>query len=186
MACGADGVELDVWARSDDVLVVTHNWTDGPLLTLDEVLAIDAPEGFWFDIEAKSAPGLAPQAEHYADLLSDTLQGVGRRIMVRSFDHAILRAFHAIEPEAQLAALIDYDSDAWVFIALAAGGGIISPHYSTVTVDRVSDAHDAGIGVSVWTVNDPADWERMAVLGVDTMITDDPCSAVRHFKKGTG
>lgn len=179
VACGADGVELDVWPGRDDTLVVTHDWIEAPLPTLDEVLAIEAPEHFWFNVEAKSAEGIDP--EYYADLLSDTLQATRRRVIVRSFDHAILRAFHRIEPEIPLAALIDYDSEAWAFIALAAGASIISPHYSTVTADRVSAAHDAEIGVSTWTVNQPADWDRMASFGVDTIITDDPCAAVRHL-----
>jgi glycerophosphoryl diester phosphodiesterase len=180
--CGADGVELDVWPRGEDQLVVTHDWTDASLPTLDEVLALEAPDSFWFDIEAKSAPGLVPDADRYADALSDNLQQFRRRMIVRSFDHAILRAFHAIEPDVPLAALIDYDSNEWVFIALAAGASIISPHYSSVTAQRVRSAHDAGLQVSVWTVNDPADWDRMAALGVDTVITDDPCAAVTHLK----
>ncbi len=182
MACGADGVELDVWAtQDDDALVVTHDWPAAKRLGLEEVLALDAPDGFWLDIEAKSSPKVSPDAGRYASLLSAALKDHLHRVIVRSFDHAFLRAFHAIEPEVPLAALIAYASDDWVGIARAAGASVLSPLHSTVTAERVKKAHDAGIRVSVWTVNGPAAWDRLASLGVDTIITDDPCAAVRHF-----
>ncbi len=203
MACGADGVELDVGITLDAVLVVTHDLTlrvdgrevckhraaDMCLPCLDDVLALHSPENFWFDIEAKlgaihdeSAPRL------YARLLSEAIRRSDKahRSIVRSFDHVVLRAFHAVEPEIPLAALIepslvDASGDEWPSIARAAQASIVSPYYSTVTSERVRNAHDAGVLISAWTVNDPRDWDRMAALGVDTIITDDPCAAVRHF-----
>src|SRR5258708_1466313 len=102
MACGADGVELDVLTAPDGRLVVTHDPVfTSPLPTLDEVLRLDAPRDFWFDIEAKSVPALTPEPARFAAILSDVIgrSSVGKRIVVRSFDHHILRAFHEIEPE---------------------------------------------------------------------------------------
>ncbi len=199
MACGADGVELDVAVTRDEVLVVTHDLTlkacgrvvrehraaDLPLPSLDEVLVLESPEKFWFDIEAKIGDS-GPPPERYARLLSHAIHRspVRHRVLVRSFDHAILRAFHAVEPVIPLAALIGYESDEWAAIARAAEASIISPHYSTVTAGRVTNAHRAGIRVNAWTVNDPADWDRLAALGVDTIITDDPAAAVRYWTEG--
>ena len=186
MACGADGVELDVGVTPDGRLLVTHDLpprSDVPLPTLDQVLALTAPGNFWFDIEAKSAPHLAPDPPRYAQLLSDALRRSphGHRLIVRSFEHDILRAFHAIEPEIPLAALIAFPTGDWVKIARAASASIISPRYATVTRNRVSRAHDAGICVSVWTVNQPKDWDRQVEMGVDTIITDDPAAAVSYL-----
>ena len=198
MDCGADGVELDVVVTLDDVLLVTHDLilkADGrivrehraaelPLPALDEVLDLESPEKFWFDIEAKSAPDLTPAPEHYARLVSEAIRRstISHRILVRSFDHAILRAFHTIEPNIRLAALIGYDTDEWPAIASEAKASIISPHFSTVTAARVRNAHDAGIRVNTWTVNQPKDWDKLARLEVDTIITDDPAEAVNHFR----
>ena len=194
MACGADGVELDVAVTLDDRLVVTHDLVlaggltvrehtaaELPLPLLDEVLGLAAPENFWFDIEAKSEPGLTPDAVRYAALLSDAIHrsGARHRILVRSFDHDFLRAFHEVEPAVPLSALIEFESDDWVSIAQAAGASSISPGYLTVTRERVGIAHAAGIRVSVWTVNARPDWERMRTMGVDAVITDDPCAMVR-------
>jgi glycerophosphoryl diester phosphodiesterase len=208
MACGADGVELDVAVTLDERLVVTHDLVlkadgravrehpaaDLPLPVLDDVLALPAPDTFWFDVEAKefeakdvkakSAAGLQPGPLRYAQLLSEAIgrSPAPHRVLVRSFDHDILRAFHDLEPQIPLAALIGYASDDWVAIAHSAGAAIISPHYTTVTRERVVGAHDAGIRVSVWSVNEPDDWARLAALGIDSIITDDPGAAVRYFK----
>jgi glycerophosphoryl diester phosphodiesterase len=188
MTCGADGVELDVAVTLDNRLVVTHDpvreaAASLPFPTLDEVLALPAPSHFWFDVEAKSAPGWSPDPPYFAQLLSDVIcrSPALQRVQVRSFNHDILRAFHTAEPSIPLAALIDYASDDWVAIARSAGASIISPHYSTATPERITRAHEAGIRVSVWTVNSAADWQQLAALGIDTLITDDPGAALRHL-----
>jgi len=195
MECGADGVELDVAVTLDDRLAVTHDLvlgdgrvvraqlaSDLPLPTLDEVLALPTREAFWWDIEAKSEPDLSPAPGVYAGLLSAAIRR--DRVVVRSFDHEILRALHDLEPSIPLACLVDYESDDWLGIVRAVGASIISPHFSTVTAERVSRAHDAGIQVSVWTVNDPGDWARMGEMGVDTVISDDPSRLVRWIALG--
>jgi glycerophosphoryl diester phosphodiesterase len=198
MDCGADGVELDVAVTLDDVLVVTHDLVlkDGRVVRehraaqlslprLEEVLAMAAPPGFCFDIEAKTEAGLTPDPMPYAGLLLGALRGSpAGKLIVRSFDHDILRAFHEVAPEIPLAALITSDPrfNDWVSVARAAHAAILSPHYSTVTAERVARAHKAGILVSTWTVNESSDWGRLADIGVDTIITDDPAAAVRYFR----
>jgi len=175
---GADGVELDIAVGDGESLVVTH---DPPVAgrdypSLDEVLALESPPDFVFDIESK---GIVP-----ADVLLDVIRRSRQHsLIVRSFLHDNLRALHAIAPEITLAALIESrNTRDWTDIANAAGASIISPHYSVATQEKVARAHASGIGVSVWTVNDPGDWRRVADMGVDFIITNDPAAAVRYFK----
>src|SRR5207249_7234700 len=49
----------------------------------------------------------------------------------------------------------------------AGGTRIVSPRF-------VSDAHDAGLGVQVWTVDTADAARRMLDWGVDALITDRP------------
>jgi glycerophosphoryl diester phosphodiesterase len=56
----------------------------------------------------------------------------------------------------------------------AAGGRIWSPAYRDIDAAKLKEAHDLGIRVIVWTVNDPATIARMLELGVDGLISDRP------------
>jgi glycerophosphoryl diester phosphodiesterase len=56
----------------------------------------------------------------------------------------------------------------------AAGGHIWSPHYSNVDAASLAQAHELGLPVVVWTVNDKANMGRLIDLGVDGIITDAP------------
>jgi len=56
----------------------------------------------------------------------------------------------------------------------AAGGGIWSPYFGDVTAAEITEAHDAGLQVVVWTVNKEDDMARMIGLGVDGIISDRP------------
>jgi glycerophosphoryl diester phosphodiesterase len=56
----------------------------------------------------------------------------------------------------------------------AAGGSAWSPYFGDLDAAKVAEAHGLGLKVVVWTVNRPADLERMIELGVDGIITDRP------------
>jgi glycerophosphoryl diester phosphodiesterase len=56
----------------------------------------------------------------------------------------------------------------------AAGGTIWSPYYLDVDQHSVDTAHQLGLPVIVWTVNEPQDMRRLIDLGVDGIISDRP------------
>jgi glycerophosphoryl diester phosphodiesterase len=49
-----------------------------------------------------------------------------------------------------------------------------SPAASLVDASGVTSAHEAGIKVLPWTVNDTKGWSKLIEAGVDGIITDDP------------
>jgi len=56
----------------------------------------------------------------------------------------------------------------------AAGGRIWSPYYQEVSSGQVKEAHESGLEVKVWTVNDVEQMEALIKMGVDGIITDYP------------
>ena len=56
----------------------------------------------------------------------------------------------------------------------AAGGRVWSPNAASLDEAQLRQAHDLGLAVIPWTVNDPADMERLIAWGVDGLITDRP------------
>jgi glycerophosphoryl diester phosphodiesterase len=69
-----------------------------------------------------------------------------------------------------------------VRLARAAGCTTWSPFWRNVTAELVAEAHAARLRVVPWTVNEPADMERLAALGVDGLITDYPDRARRMLE----
>jgi len=56
----------------------------------------------------------------------------------------------------------------------AAGGRIWSPYHGDLDAAKLAEAHDLGLKVIVWTVNDPARIAALMELGVDGIISDYP------------
>jgi glycerophosphoryl diester phosphodiesterase len=54
------------------------------------------------------------------------------------------------------------------------GANIWSPNYNTLTPNLVVEAHEAGLEVIPWTVNDMDDMRQLIEWGVDGMISDRP------------
>ncbi len=118
--------------------------------------------------------GTAPGAFELAVLAVVDAAGVAERVTIQSFDHRSLWAIHAIRPEMDLAALTRR-GDAPDFADLAAKGATIwSPDRRAVDAARVTAAHEAGLRVVPWTVDDLDEARALVADGVDGLITDRP------------
>ncbi len=99
--------------------------------------------------------------------------GMRDRVTIQSFDPRSLRAIARADAGIRLVMLTirgPFD-----FTAMAAGGAAVwSPKASTVTTDLVAAAHEAGLDVVPWTVNDVGEASRLIDAGVDGLITDRP------------
>jgi glycerophosphoryl diester phosphodiesterase len=190
---GADAVELDVFVTTDGELAVAHDsitgaFSDLPagIPRLEEVLALGAGNDIVFDVEMKECGQLTPSPADYARMLIARVDRpvLNKRVTVRSFEHAFLRAVHALRRQLPLIALVEVGTCDWLRVCAEASATCISPRYEDVTEDAVKGAHAAGIGVIPWTVNDPADWARLTAMGVDAIVTDDPAALVCFNRSG--
>ena len=67
----------------------------------------------------------------------------------------------------------DFDGSAARAIK-AAGGAIWSAYHREVSVDSIKLAHELGLSVNVWTVNQPGRMRELIAMDVDGIITDYP------------
>ena len=162
-----------------------------------------------FNIETKITPisgDTTPSAETYARAVVDAVRAakMSERVSVQSFDWRTLREVKKLAPELVTACLtIESSSMNTVLsdasgaspwhaglkaadhggsvprMAQAAGCSIWSPFWRNVTAENIAEAHALKLKIIVWTVNDPAEVERLAVLRVDGIITDYPDRARR-------
>jgi glycerophosphoryl diester phosphodiesterase len=155
--------------------------------TLDEVFAL-APRGtFHFNIETKifaDHPELSVTPEKFVELVLAMVRKhkLESRVMLQSFDFRTLHAMKKIAPEIKLVALWEGGDRDFVSIAQEGGAGVVSPHYSLVTPEKVRAAHAAGLEVVPWTANTPADWDKLIAAQVDAIISDDPASLIAYLK----
>ena len=56
----------------------------------------------------------------------------------------------------------------------AAGGTIWAPNFNNIDASATKRAHDLGLQLVPWTVNEAADMRRLIDWGVDGIITDYP------------
>jgi glycerophosphoryl diester phosphodiesterase len=195
---GADGVELDIHRTADGALVVRHDAATprGVLadMTFAEVRAalpevptlgeaLDVCAGLLVNIEIKNMPGEGDwdPSDQAADLLVELLaRRDGRdRVLVSSFDLPSVDRVRWLAPHVPTA-LLTWGTDPFeaLLIAESHGHGALHPDYASVAgvlAGAVATrAHERGLAVNVWTVNDPDELARLAAAGIDAVITDVP------------
>lgn len=157
-----------------------------------------------FNIETKVSPltpGDTLTPEVFAERLLAVIfaNGMAGQVSIQSFDWRTLQRAQALAPQiptvylsAQQKWLDNIGADVaadspWTAgvqardhggsvaqMVKAAGGRVWSPYFGDVDATKIVEAHRLGLSVVVWTVNAPADIERMLELGVDGIISDRP------------
>jgi glycerophosphoryl diester phosphodiesterase len=134
--------------------------------------------------------GTAPMVAPYEEALARLLRRFGRTedVIVASFFDSATVAFAACAPEIPTSA--GTVAVAGFFQSVQAGEQpapmrhvalqVPASSGDLTVVDRrfVDVAHDQGLAVHVWTIEEEAEMERLCSLGVDGIITDRPTALV--------
>ncbi|MEZ0307273.1 MAG: glycerophosphodiester phosphodiesterase [Ramlibacter sp.] len=163
----------------------------------DRVKALGANE-VHFNIETKIDPTrpddtVAPEVMTTALLKVIRDAGMTQRVSIQSFDWRTLQLVQRLEPRIptvylsiQTANTDNLREGNWTVgmkfadhgsapkMVKAAGGAVWSPNGGAVTEALVKEAQALGLKVVPWTINNPADMDRITGWGVDGMITDYP------------
>ncbi len=148
--------------------------------TLEEVVA--AVPGVLLNLDIKQT---APDVRPYESLLAREIERLecAHRVIVASFLDRAIESFRREAPSVATSAATE--ETATFFFSSLEGHPVVPPAvafqvpetYGDVTVvdERfVEAAHNAGVAVHVWTINDQSGMDRLLDLGVDGLVSDRP------------
>jgi glycerophosphoryl diester phosphodiesterase len=180
---GVRMIETDVRTTQDGELIVCHDGTiwgrvvsrttyeelkrldqDRPLLS--EVLE-ELAGWVTFDIEVKEAP-----PREVSKILD--AYNIGLETLVTSFNRVFLEELKSVFPEARTGCLyrMSYRNERKLQNAADIGAEIVLPYFNSIDEELVNQAHDLGLEVYAWTVNNEHDLVRLTDWGVDGVVTD--------------
>ncbi len=160
----------------------SEDFKDTPLPSLDEFLEVTSKSSCEIiNIELK-----CPKDNNIIHLVEETLKIVKKygcldRVIISSFSPKVLFAVKKVDPRCRTAFLypISHPSVCRMilypfFMVKKIKADIIHPASIVVTKELVEIAHNLGIQVNVWTVNDRKTILKLLSYGVDGIITDKP------------
>ncbi|MDA8070877.1 MAG: glycerophosphodiester phosphodiesterase [Actinomycetota bacterium] len=144
---------------------------------------LDDHPGVALNLDIKTtAPVVASYEEALADLIRS--RGYQERTIVASFLDVATERFRALAPDVATSAGSQAVAELWQ--AVHRGELPREPPYQVLQVPLLSGdlmvvdeqfvqiAHQLGLAVHVWTINDPKDMADLVDLGVDGIMTDRP------------
>lgn len=160
---------------TDEGVTFPHRGTGLKVARLED--ALDAFPGVCMTVELKQyepsivAPVLAAFAAH------DAIQ----RAVFSSFDDLTLAAVREARPDAitgmGVAEMLGFALlDDSALATYQPPAPIAQAPKDQVTAKLVANAHQVGVKVHAWTVNDPAQMAELLEMGIDGIITDDPAT----------
>jgi glycerophosphoryl diester phosphodiesterase len=197
-AAGAHAVECDLRTSKDGAIVVMHDETIDrttgiggnnrvDAMTLADLKALDAgagtgsiptlretldfvrahPNGY-LNLEIKAA-----DAKEIVRQVDET--GMVERVILSSFDPTWVLMTKRLRPDIAVAALQEIpDLNFARYARLSLKADIVGPSRELATPDFIAGALKLGLGVHVWTVNDPVEMKELIHAGVTGIFTDRP------------
>ena len=156
-----------------------HSATGIPSLT--EVLDMCPPTmRFQFEVKRASRQHMHLKALRIKQLIEE--RNLWDRVVVTSSSGTFLRMVRTMSDRILLGYVCQYRYLQPIRRASQLKCDWLILHYSLVNRHILARAKKHRMGVSVWTVNDLREAERLVELGVNNIITDFPTSFMAHFR----
>lgn len=213
IASGAQCAEIDVQLSKDGVLVVAHDSDFSRMagvaekvwdLTYDQIRAIPLGAKAAPEFRNESTPtfdevlriaqgriGLNIELKYYGDHQPGLARRVVEAIRARGMTNQVVIQCLEYEPLTEVRQLAPEIPVGYVMSVNAVHPGRLNVDFLSVELGRVTGAfvraaHRRGQAVHVWTVDRPADMDRMIAVGVDALITNEPSEALRRARAYEG
>ncbi|MFZ0334906.1 MAG: glycerophosphodiester phosphodiesterase family protein [Candidatus Acidiferrales bacterium] len=139
--------------------------------TLEEILAFAREADVVFYLEIKHEAGWGV---HHG--VAGALRGANEaaRTVVISFDPSMLANLRRLDAGLLMGFSFENPLENAVEKAQQIGVRQICPRADVVTRELLSQAHEAGLQVATWTVNEPAQMDALIAMGVNGIMSDYP------------
>ena len=195
---GVDAVELDVRQTKDNQLVVIHDsdvkkTTNGKglvnELTLKEIKEFSAEKGEKIPTLKEALDFLDKKAKILIELKETGFEekvlsivhgnGLQKNVIIVSFIEEALRKIRELDTEVETG-LIYVKHKNPIEAALELKAGYLISFYKFTHTANVQKAHENGLKVVVWTINEPGEVAEYAKKGVDGIASDKPDILTRY------
>lgn len=183
LEAGADGIELDVHATHDGVVVVHHDPAvmEGLVIEAEEFAAIRSATDAAVPTLAEVCDLVAGRAELFVEIkgtgiearVLDVMRRYDGPFAIHSFDHPLIARLHRADVRIRLGVLFDDTTPDVAALMAATGARDVWPHAPLVTEALVDIVHATSGRVITWTVNTASEAARLTALGVDGLCGDD-------------
>lgn len=181
LEAGADGIELDVHASRDGIVVVHHDASlangraiaDATLAELRAAADVPALQEVCDLVRGRAELFVEVKGGAIEQLVLSVVRDYDGCFAIHSFDHGLIARLHAMDPSIRLGILFE-ETPGDVGALMASTGALdVWPHAPLVTQRLVDEIHATGGRVIAWTVNDTIQAARLASFGVDGLCGDD-------------
>ena len=148
-----------------------------PIPSFEAVARWCLRSGHALDIEIKPTPGQEVEtgrvvARETQRLWSEDRSGTAPLPFFTSFRPESLQGAREAAPDLRRGLLLDTLWDGWFDVATSLGCVACVTNYNVMDRALIDRLHGAGLRALVYTVNEPAEAQRLVGLGIDGIVTD--------------
>ncbi len=154
--------------------------TSSAVCFFDEAVSLCNELELMMNVELKPASGLESTLAQVAAAAFEKLR-ISVPVLVSSFSAACLKQFSKLRPQQPCGFLYEHADCNWLDSALDLHARTVHPKDEFASLEMIETAHDNGLGVMVWTVDDVVCAERLLQNGADAVCTNRPEDLMRLF-----